>query len=107
MDINLRDFEIAKKNFDSYGFSPEMHFIDGIDFLNSCTTKFDLIFIDFAKKKSYEAFKLSEKLINFPGYIIIDNVFHEKFPKKLIDHLKKYDTTFFHSGDGISLTRFC
>lgn len=89
--------------------------------------EFDLIFIDAAKSQSTRFFKNFEKNLASKGYIITDNMnFHGYVLKKeeeiksknlraLVRKIKdykeflisneKYETTFYDTGDGISVSR--
>jgi len=88
--------------------------------------KFDLIFLDGAKGQNINFFEHFENNLNDDGYIITDNInFHgyvlkneEEIKsrnlrglvrkiKKYIEYLKankKYETTFYEKGDGISVS---
>lgn len=89
--------------------------------------KYDLIFLDGAKGQNINFFERFEKNLEDDGYVVTDNINFHGLVKKdeneiksrnlrglvrkikdYINYLKtsiKYDTTFYETGDGISVTK--
>lgn len=77
IDRDLRAQERAKEYCEFFGTHVQFEFGDGMEVVQKIpkSKKFDIIFIDFEKKKYLEAFQL---LQNRATYILIDNITNPK-----------------------------
>ena len=116
----------ALKNIKKFGLEKRINLIFN-DALNlECEEKFDLIFIDAAKRKNKEFFEHFVKYLDDDGYVITDNMnFHgyvkmdpEKIESKnirdisekineyiyFLENNMEYKTTIYQVGDGLAVT---
>ncbi len=87
IEINKKYAEIAKKNIEAAGLSEKIEVMQGnaIIILAEIKEKFDLVFIDAAKKEYLAYLKLAEKKINKGGIVIADNA--GIFKQEMLDYL--------------------
>lgn len=119
IEIDEKRYEIAKKVLK--GRNVKIYNADACDILNDLDEKYDFIFIDAAKGKYLDFFKLCYDKLNYGGLIFIDNILFRAYvcengyPKRyktivknlreFINYLKKYDFALLPFGDGIGLVR--
>lgn len=123
-------FETALKNIQKHGLENriEVRFGDALEqmrqMIENDEEKFDMIFIDAAKSKYRDFFKVADRLLNNGGLIICDNVLYkgmvaddtilEKKKKSIVYNLRNfmeelhqsdcYATAVLPVGDGVSLS---
>ena len=101
IDIDEKITEEAKKNFEKFGIDAKTIVGDGVEVVKNFVNKrggleepkvpyFDLIFIDFAKKKYIQVLENCIKLVRKGGLIIADNTSwaSEEFRKAVLNHPK-------------------
>lgn len=119
IEIDEKRYEIAKKVLK--GRNVKIYNADACDILKDLDEKYDFIFIDAAKGKYLDFFKLCYDKLNYGGLIFIDNILfrgyvcENEYPKRyktivknlreFINYLKKYDFALLPFGDGIGLVR--
>lgn len=119
IEIDKKRYEIAKKVLK--GRNVKIYNADACDILKDLDEKYDFIFIDAAKGKYLDFFKLCYDKLNYGGLIFIDNILfrgyvcENEYPKRyktivknlreFINYLKKYDFALLPFGDGIGLVR--
>ncbi len=98
----------AWENFKKFNVNANVIVGDGVEEVKKLVEDkflFDLIFIDFEKKKYVDVLEDCVKLCK--GYIIADNIFLEncgEFKEKVLSH-PKLDTEIVEIGDGLSFSR--
>ena len=119
IEIDEKRYEIAKKVLK--GRNVKIYNADACEILKDLDEKYDFIFIDAAKGKYLDFFKLCYDKLNYGGLIFIDNILfrgyvcENEYPKRyktivknlreFINYLKKYDFALLPFGDGIGLVR--
>ncbi|WP_066729225.1 O-methyltransferase [Sneathia sanguinegens] len=119
IEIDKKRYEIAKKVLK--GRNVKIYNADACEILKDLDEKYDFIFIDAAKGKYLDFFKLCYDKLNYGGLIFIDNILfrgyvcENEYPKRyktivknlreFINYLKKYDFALLPFGDGIGLVR--
>lgn len=119
IEIDKKRYEIAKKVLK--GRNVKIYNADACEILKNLDEKYDFIFIDAAKGKYLDFFKLCYDKLNYGGLIFIDNILfrayvcENEYPKRyktivknlreFINYLKKYDFALLPFGDGIGLVR--
>lgn len=119
IEIDKERYEIAKKVLK--GRNVKIYNADACEILKDLDEKYDFIFIDAAKGKYLDFFKLCYDKLNYGGLIFIDNILfrgyvcENEYPKRyktivknlreFINYLKKYDFALLPFGDGIGLVR--
>ena len=119
IEIDEKRYEIAKKVLK--GRNVKIYNADACEILKDLDEKYDFIFIDAAKGKCLDFFKLCYDKLNYGGLIFIDNILfrgyvcENEYPKRyktivknlreFINYLKKYDFALLPFGDGIGLVR--
>lgn len=119
IEIDEKRYEIAKKVLK--GRNVKIYNADACEILKDLDEKYDFIFIDAAKGKYLDFFKLCYDKLNYGGLIFIDNILFRgyvcknEYPKRyktivknlreFINYLKKYDFALLPFGDGIGLVR--
>lgn len=119
IEIDKERYEIAKKVLK--GRNVKIYNADACEILKDLDEKYDFIFIDAAKGKYLDFFKLCYDKLNYGGLIFIDNIIfrgyvcENEYPKRyktivknlreFINYLKKYDFALLPFGDGIGLVR--
>ena len=119
-------YKEAVKNINSFNLSNRINIINKDAFDIELNGKFDLIFIDAAKSQYIKFFEKFENNLNVNGVFVTDNLlFHGlvlddsktnnrntkqlvRKIRKYIEYLKenkKYHTTFYEIGDGISISK--
>ncbi len=101
IDIDQKILAEAKNNFGKFGIDAEIVVGDGVEIVKNLVNKrggleepkvpyFDLIFIDFAKKKYIQVLENCIKLVRKGGLIIADNTSwaSEEFRKAVLTHPK-------------------
>lgn len=119
IEIDEKRYEIAKKVLK--GRNVKIYNADACDILKDLDEKYDFIFIDAAKGKYLDFFKLCYDKLNYGGLIFIDNILFRGYVceneyskryktivknlREFINYLKKYDFALLPFGDGIGLVR--
>ena len=114
-----KDMKLQKKVLK--GRNVKIYNADACEILKDLDEKYDFIFIDAAKGKYLDFFKLCYDKLNYGGLIFIDNILfrgyvcENEYPKRyktivknlreFINYLKKYDFALLPFGDGIGLVR--
>jgi len=102
-----KDAKIAKeaeKNFSKFKINATVIIGDGVEEIKKLNSKFDLIFIDFAKKSYIEVLEDSIRLVRKGGLIIADNISFEgcrDFVKAILQD-KRLKTYLVPIKDGLS-----
>ncbi|MFT4312848.1 MAG: O-methyltransferase [Candidatus Woesearchaeota archaeon] len=96
------------KEFTSY-FDQSITFVhsEGLEYMQSCTQKFDCIFIDFQKSYYEQAAELVKNHLHEEGSVLFDNVTHSKIPH-FVSHMmnnKNWECTHIDIDDGFLLCK--
>lgn len=128
LEIDEERFNIANQNIDSRNLQNKIttHLVDAKLYLESCTKKYDLVYLDGPKGQYINYLPLILKLLNPKGIIFADNLnFHgmvtgeipvTKGCRAMIKGLKNYITEittnpnldseiYTHIGDGVGITK--
>jgi predicted O-methyltransferase YrrM len=111
VDLDANAQQQAKIVFDSHQRQVTLIHADGIQAMNDLVAsnqKFDIIFIDFAKKKYLLAYELAKKLVVKGGYIVSDNVCMPVLTDYLAHVMQDPQcvSTLIEYGDGLLLSEF-
>ena len=104
IEIDSKIAEEAKLNFKKFNITSKIIIEDGVEEIKKLNENFDLIFIDFAKKKYIEVL---EDCIRLGKYIIADNISFEgcqDFKEKILNH-PKLKTEIIDIRDGLSFSK--
>ena len=104
IEIDPRMAKEAKSNFKNFNISAEVIVGDAVAEIKKLNKHFDLIFIDFAKKKYI---KILKDCIKLGGYIIADNINFEgcsDFKKEIFNNLN-LKTEMINIKDGLSFSQ--
>ena len=113
VEIDQKIAEEAKKNFEKFGVNAKVIVGDGVLEVERLVKErrvrgtlvpyFDLIFIDFAKKKYFSVLEDCIKLVRKSGLIIADNMSwaSEEYKKAVLSH-SKLKTEIINIKDGLS-----
>jgi len=99
IEIAEKAAEEAAENFAKFGTNAQIIVGDGAEVVKELNGTFDLIFLDFAKKKYLEVL---DDCIRLGKVIIADNVTHEKCGNFLQVIKEKLKTEFIDIGDGMT-----
>ena len=104
VEIDPKIAEEAKSNFKKFNINSKIIVGDGVEEIKKLDEIFDLIFIDFVKKKYIEVL---EDCIRLGKYIISDNISFEScqdFKEKILNH-SKLKTEIIDIKDGLSFSK--
>ncbi|MDP4012148.1 MAG: class I SAM-dependent methyltransferase, partial [Candidatus Nanoarchaeia archaeon] len=104
IELNSEIAEEAKTNFKEYKIKAKVIIGDAVEEIKNLNENFDLIFIDFAKRKYIEVLEIAIGLLNKKGVIVADNITMEgcqDFKKAVINH-HKLKTEIINIKDGLS-----
>tara|TARA_Y100000310_G_scaffold259717_1_gene268456 strand:+ start:644 stop:1159 length:516 start_codon:yes stop_codon:yes gene_type:complete len=104
IEIDPKISKEAKLNFEKFDINANIIVEDGVEEIKKLNENFDLIFIDFAKKKYVE---ILEDCIKLGRYIIADNISFEgcqDFKEKILNH-PKLKTEIIDIKDGLSFSK--
>ena len=104
VEINEKIAEEAVNNFSEFNINAKIIVGDGVEIVKELDGEFDLIFIDFAKKKYIEILEKCIKLVKNGGLIIADNISMEgcqDFKEAVLNH-QKLKTEIIDIKDGLS-----
>lgn len=75
VEKSLNNYNLAKKNLDGFYLKERIELLldDAKEFLTTCKTQFDAIFIDAKKLEYKEYLPLSKKRLRSSGFLIADN----------------------------------
>lgn len=102
VEIDHNNFLIAKENFAKHGVQEKVtqFNLDAIDFLKTCTKKYDLIYLDGPKGQYINYLPYLVRILNENGILVADNLYFHgmvtgKIPiskgcRAMIKGLKKY-----------------
>ena len=101
----------AKENFKQFGINANIIIEDGVEIVNGITSNekeaFDLIFIDFYKKRYFKVLEDCLKLVKIGGYIIADNITFEGCQdyRNAILNDNRLKTEIINIKDGLSISK--
>ena len=103
----------AKENFQEFNVNADVVVGDAVDIVSKLAKKkenygtFDLIFIDFEKRKYIDVLEDCLKLLKNHGYIIADNITFDavKDFKDIVLKHPRLETDIIEVGDGLSLSK--
>ncbi len=104
IELDSKIAEEAKSNFEKFNINAKIIPGDGVEEIKRLDENFDLIFIDFAKKKYIE---ILEDCIRLGKYIIADNISFEgckDFKERILNH-PKLKTKIIDIKDGLSFSK--
>lgn len=104
VELDSKIAEKAKSNFEKFNINARIIIGDGVEEIKKLDENFDLIFIDFAKKKYI---KILEDCIRLGKYIIADNISFEgcqDFKEKILND-KRLETEIIDIKDGLSFSK--
>ncbi len=109
VDVNDKIVEEAMKNYSEFDVNAKIIIGDGVEVVKDLVSnkeEFNLIFIDFAKKKYLEVLEGCITLVKSGGVIIADNITMEgclDFKEAVTEH-PKLKTKIIDVGDGLSFS---
>ncbi len=106
IELNPKIAEEAQKNFKIFNIKAKIIIGDGVEEIKKLDEKFDLIFIDFAKKKYFTILNDCLRLVKTRGHIIADNITFENcqdFKEAILNH-PQLKTEIIEIKDGLSFS---
>ena len=108
VDASVPAIHFAKE-YTEY-FKIDVHFFhsDCITFLQTCKQKFDVILIDFEKKKYIDVIPFFETLLHKDSIILADNIDNPKCAKyvEIMKTDKRFHSEIIDEGDHLMISRF-
>jgi predicted O-methyltransferase YrrM len=111
IEMDKRIVEEANRNFSSRKLNTEILVGDASEIVKHLLLDnvgvFDLVFVDFAKKKYVEVLEDCMKLVKVGGFIVADNISMEKckdYKKKVLAD-KRLETQIIDIGDGLACSK--
>jgi predicted O-methyltransferase YrrM len=104
VELNPKIVEEAQDNFKRFNVNAKIIIGDGVEEIKKLDEQFDLIFIDFAKKKYFQVLNDCLRLIKIGGHIIADNISFDKcqdFKEAVLNH-PQLKTEIIEIKDGLS-----
>jgi len=104
LELNPKIAEEAQTNFTKHNIDAIIIVGDAVENTHKLIEKFDIIFIDFAKKKYIEVLDKCLELLNTGGILIADNISMEGCQdfKESVLHHPELDTEIIDIKDGLS-----
>lgn len=113
LEKNAQNCEDAAKNLKSFGNRAEIICCDAIDFLKTCKTKFDFIFLDGAKGQYHIYLPILKQLLNENGILMADDILfyglvqsqeHIKHKhRSIVEHLRLFLNELKNDGDFVTV----
>ncbi|MDP4012802.1 MAG: O-methyltransferase [Candidatus Nanoarchaeia archaeon] len=107
IELNPEIAEEAKANFKEYKIKAKVIIGDAVEEIKKLNENFDLIFIDFAKRKYIEVLEKAINLLNKNGVIVADNITMEgckDFKERVLNH-PKLKTEIINIKDGLGYSQ--
>jgi predicted O-methyltransferase YrrM len=107
IEIDAKIAEEAMQNFSEFEINGQIIIGDGVKIVGELQGSFDLIFIDFAKKKYIDILEDCLRLLKENGVLIADNISMEKCQnfKEAVLHDSRLKTEIIEIGDGLSISK--
>ncbi len=104
LELNHKIAEEAQTNFTKHNTDAIIIVGDAVENTHKLIERFDLIFIDFAKKKYIDVLEKCIELLNTGGILIADNISMEGCQdfKEAVLHHPEFDSEIIDVGDGLS-----
>ena len=106
IELNPKIAEEAQENFKQFNVKAKIIIGDGVEEIKKLDDKFDLIFIDFAKKKYIRVLNDCLRLIKTGSHIIADNISFDNckdFKEAVLNH-PQLKTKIIEIKDGLSFS---
>ncbi len=107
LEINEKMAEEARQNFSKYNIKATVLVGDAVLLVKQLSEKYDLIFIDFAKKKYIDVLEDCLRLVQRGGYIVADNISMDgcRDFKEAVQHHPLLETEIITIQDGLSCSK--